>query len=76
MSGDVHVRFCDRLGVEFSRATHLVILVSRNRDHAEHEKAELTNHLRPKYGAGAIGREDPNLRPGQKLRVPWSSGAP
>jgi len=27
MSGDVHVRFCERLGVKLPRATHLVILV-------------------------------------------------
>ena len=26
MSGDVHVRFCERLGVKFPRATHLVVL--------------------------------------------------
>ena len=26
MSGDVHVRFCERLGVEFPRATHLAVL--------------------------------------------------
>jgi RNA-directed DNA polymerase len=26
MSGDVHVRFCERLGVQFPRATHLVVL--------------------------------------------------
>jgi hypothetical protein len=32
------------------RATRLVILVSRNRDPAEHEKAELTNHLRQSTG--------------------------
>ena len=25
MSGDVHVRFCERLGVQFPRATHLVL---------------------------------------------------
>ena len=25
MSGDVHVRFCERLGVKFPRATHLVV---------------------------------------------------
>ena len=25
MSGDVHVRFCERLGVRFPRATHLVM---------------------------------------------------
>jgi RNA-directed DNA polymerase len=27
MSGDVQVRFCERLGVKFPRATHLVVLV-------------------------------------------------
>jgi hypothetical protein len=27
MSGDVPVRFCERLGVRLPRATHLVILV-------------------------------------------------
>jgi RNA-directed DNA polymerase len=26
MSGDVHVRFCEHLGVQFPRATHLVVL--------------------------------------------------
>ena len=26
MSGDVHVRFCERLGVKSPRATHLVVL--------------------------------------------------
>jgi RNA-directed DNA polymerase len=26
MSGDVHVRFCERLGVRFPRATHLVLM--------------------------------------------------
>ncbi len=25
MSGDVHVRFCERLGVRFPRATRLII---------------------------------------------------
>jgi RNA-directed DNA polymerase len=28
MSGDVHVRFCERPGVRFPRATHLVLLAS------------------------------------------------
>ena len=27
MSGDVHVQFCERPGVRFPRATHLVILI-------------------------------------------------
>jgi RNA-directed DNA polymerase len=26
MSGDVHVRFCESVGVQFPRATHLVVL--------------------------------------------------
>src|SRR3989442_1667875 len=34
MSGDVHVRFCERPGVGFPRATHLVILVDGYRKHA------------------------------------------
>jgi len=33
MSGDVHVRFCERLGVRFPRATHLVILVDAYAQH-------------------------------------------
>ena len=35
MSGDVHVRFCERLGVRFPRATHLVILVDA---YARHDR--------------------------------------
>ena len=34
MSGDVQVRFCERLGVQFPRATHLVILVDAHPRHA------------------------------------------
>ena len=33
MSGDVHVRFYERLGVQLPRATHLVILVDGYRRH-------------------------------------------
>ena len=33
MSGDVPVRFCERLGVRFPRATHLVILVDAYAQH-------------------------------------------
>ena len=33
MSGDVHVRFCERLGVRFPRATHLVSLVDAYAQH-------------------------------------------
>jgi len=33
MSGDVHVRFCERPGVQLPRATHLVILVDAYRRH-------------------------------------------
>jgi RNA-directed DNA polymerase len=32
MSGDVQVRFCERLGVKFPRATHLVLLSPRRPD--------------------------------------------
>jgi len=35
MSGDVQVRFCERLGVKFPRATHLVILVDAH--HPRHD---------------------------------------
>jgi RNA-directed DNA polymerase len=34
MSGDVQVRFCERPGVKFPRATHLVILVDAHPRHA------------------------------------------
>src|SRR2546422_4690476 len=34
MSEDVQVRFCERLGVKFPRATHLVILVDAHPRHA------------------------------------------
>src|SRR5260370_3016595 len=33
MSGDVQVRFCERLGVKLPRATHLVILVDAHPRH-------------------------------------------
>ena len=32
MSGDVPVRFCERLGVKLPRATHLVIIFEHERD--------------------------------------------
>jgi RNA-directed DNA polymerase len=32
MSGDVHVRFCERLGVRLPRATHPVIIFEHERD--------------------------------------------
>ena len=32
MSGDVHVQFCERLGVRFPRATHLVVGFQHKRD--------------------------------------------
>jgi len=35
MSGDVHVRFCERLGVKFPRATHLVVLCRTAAEAAE-----------------------------------------
>lgn len=34
MSGDVHVRFCERLGVRLPRATHLVIVCRRQPEEA------------------------------------------
>jgi hypothetical protein len=40
MSGDVQVRFCERLGVRLPRATHLVILAQRNLE----EGISLLNH--------------------------------
>jgi RNA-directed DNA polymerase len=40
MSGDVHVRFCERLGVKFPRATHLVVGF-QHRKEAERFRAEL-----------------------------------
>ena len=50
MSREVHVRFCERGGVRFPSATHLVILVSGSREQAEREKAELANYLRQTTG--------------------------
>jgi hypothetical protein len=29
MSGDVHVRFCERLGVQLPRATHLALIIAK-----------------------------------------------
>ena len=44
MSGDVQVRFCERPGVRFPRATHLLIVV-RSRRAAERVKASVTRYL-------------------------------
>ena len=46
MSREVHVRFCERGGVRFPSATHLVILVAGTREQAETEKAALGDYLR------------------------------
>ena len=48
MSGDVHVRFCERLGVELPRATHL-ILCFQYREDAERVLQVLTKRF-AKYG--------------------------
>ena len=48
MSGDVQVRFCERLGVKFPRATHLVIGFSNEAD-ARRVLAVLTKRFE-KYG--------------------------
>ena len=45
MSGDVHVRFCERLGVRLPRATHLV-LGFQDKSDAERFRVELTERLR------------------------------
>jgi RNA-directed DNA polymerase len=50
MSREVHVRFCERGGVQFPSATHLVILVSGTREQAEQEKAALADYLRQSTG--------------------------
>jgi RNA-directed DNA polymerase len=48
MSGDVHVRFCERPGVRFPRATHLVIGFTR-KDDAEEVRALVARRL-AKFG--------------------------
>ena len=45
MSGDVHVRFCERPGVRFPRAAHLVILVRGSREQAEAIRDEAAHVL-------------------------------
>ena len=45
MSGDAHVRFCERLGVKLPQATHLVVGFQVKSD-AEQFWAELTERLR------------------------------
>ena len=46
MSGDVQVRFCERLGVRFPRATHLIV-TSRSKEVLETEvKAIIESFLR------------------------------
>ena len=45
MSGDVHVRFCERLGVKLPRATHLVILTRRHAAEARNWTREVMTHL-------------------------------
>jgi hypothetical protein len=47
MSGDVHVRFCESRGVKLPPATHLVVMVSGTRAHAEDLYDELAAVLAP-----------------------------
>ena len=48
MSGDVHVRFCERLGVKFPRATHLVLGFARQDDAVR--MLEVLHKRMSKYG--------------------------
>ena len=45
MSGDVHVQFCERPGVRFPRATHLVVLVAGSREDATVERQALADWI-------------------------------
>jgi RNA-directed DNA polymerase len=47
MSREVHVRFCESRGVRFPPATHLVVMVSGERHHAEALLEEVTVVLAP-----------------------------
>ena len=47
MSGDVHVRFCERPEVGFLRATHLVVMIAGSQGDAEALWAEVTAVLAP-----------------------------
>ena len=46
MSGDVQVRFCERLGVKFPRATHLLLGFVGTRQEAEDIKQHLADFLK------------------------------
>jgi hypothetical protein len=45
MSGDVHVRICERVGVRFPRATRLVVLCDGTKEQAEEMRQELKKFL-------------------------------
>ena len=45
MSGDVHVRFCEGVGVRLPRATHLVVLCNGTKAEAQALKEELQGLL-------------------------------
>jgi hypothetical protein len=45
MSGDVHVRFCEGVGVRLPRATHLVVLCNGTKAEALAMKEELRGLL-------------------------------
>ena len=57
MSREVHVRFCESRGVGFPPATHLVVLVSGTRAHAEAAPGGGGGSARPD-GFAAVGGED------------------
>ena len=46
MSGDVHVQFCERLGVRFTRATHLAVLGKAPAAEMRSTVAELMKRLK------------------------------
>src|SRR3990172_392099 len=64
MSGDVQVRFCERLGVRFPRATHLVVMCKTTRDIEEAER-------RVKHVMTRLGLE---LHPDKTRKVDLSWG--
>jgi hypothetical protein len=52
MSGDVHVRFCEGLGVKFPRATRLFCFSLKHLDHIVQTYVGYYNTLRPHQSLG------------------------
>jgi len=73
MSGDVQVRFCERLGVKFPRATHL-ILCFQYREDAERVLEVLSKRF-AKYGL-TLHPEKTRLLAFGRSALPGSSDAP